>query len=225
MFDKDKLSRDDFIGECTIPLAEVYQKRSLTNWYNIYNKGQLMGQLLVTFEFMPEGGQFNSMPGTAMGMQQGLNTSTQFNQGLNMQYGGMGMQQGLNNSGMGLQAGCLSNQQGGNLRRSFHDEFQTMPSPVIQGGNLRRSFHEEFQTMPSPVIQAGNLRSSYHEEILTMPSPVMQVHTAPMLSTIQTSYIPVKQELIIPTGGYSQTTTTTSTYHEEIIRSPTIARY
>ena len=181
MFDKDKLSKDDFIGECTIPLNEVYQKRSLSNWYNIHNKGQLMGKLLVTFEFMPEGGQFNSMNGSAMGMQQGYNASSQFNQGMNMQYSGMGMQQGMHNSGMGLQAGCLNNQQG------------------------------------------GNLISSYHEEIHTMPSPVM-VQTSPMISTMHTSYIPVKQELTIPTGGYS-TTTTTSSYHEEIIRSPTIARY
>jgi C2 domain len=173
LFDKDKITRDDFIGECTIPLAEVYQRRSLTNWYNIHSKGRLVGQILVSFDFMPE--------------------MNQFNQG--MQYSGMQQQ-------------CYQSPPPIQLQTSFHEEYQTMPAPVLQ-----TSFHEEYHNMmPAPVLQ-----TSFHEQYRTMPIQQTSYISAPLM----TSYMPIKYDVMQPTAGY----TTSSSYHEEIVRSPRIGRY
>ena len=53
LFDKDRLTRDDFIGECSVPLADVYQRGSLSNWFNVFNQGRLEGSILITLEFLP----------------------------------------------------------------------------------------------------------------------------------------------------------------------------
>ena len=63
LFDKDRFSKDDYIAECAVPLAEVYQKRNLTNWYNVSNKGKLEGKIMICCEFVPN----------ATGMNQGFN--------------------------------------------------------------------------------------------------------------------------------------------------------
>ena len=67
MFDKDRLSRDDFIGECAVPLNDVYQRGTVTNWYNVTNQGRLEGSIMVSMEFMPNNmgygqGMMSQMP-------------------------------------------------------------------------------------------------------------------------------------------------------------------
>ena len=45
--DKDRLSRDDRLGEVKIPLEEVVAKGSVQQWFNIYKKDKIIGEILV----------------------------------------------------------------------------------------------------------------------------------------------------------------------------------
>ena len=46
-YDKDDFSKDDFIAECTVQLNEVYQRRNVSNWYNVTRKGKTAGQIMI----------------------------------------------------------------------------------------------------------------------------------------------------------------------------------
>ena len=39
IFDKDKFSKDEFLGECTVQLGEIFQRRNLANWYQLNKNG------------------------------------------------------------------------------------------------------------------------------------------------------------------------------------------
>ena len=39
VYDKDTTTRDDYIGECTIPLQQVYSNRQQSGWYNLTRRG------------------------------------------------------------------------------------------------------------------------------------------------------------------------------------------
>ena len=57
VFDKDDGSNDDFIGEAHIPLSDVFQRRNVSDWFNLTRKGSNSGQIMITLEFFPEGAQ------------------------------------------------------------------------------------------------------------------------------------------------------------------------
>ena len=61
LWDKDVGSKDDFIAETQIPLAEVLSKRQTSDWINVHRKGKAAGQIHIQMQFVPTGGQ--------MGMQ------------------------------------------------------------------------------------------------------------------------------------------------------------
>lgn len=95
LFDKDYVTRDDYIGEATIPLNEVYMKGTHSGWYNVQRKGRSAGQIMIQFEFHSQGGNMGmGMNGMGMGMMNGMN-----NCGMGMN-NGMGMMNGMNNMGM-----------------------------------------------------------------------------------------------------------------------------
>lgn len=54
LYDRDWLTRDDFIGETTINLLEVYNKSHITEWYNLNRKGKNAGKIMIVLEFIPK---------------------------------------------------------------------------------------------------------------------------------------------------------------------------
>ena len=96
LFDKDYVTRDDYIAECNINLQEVYNKRVHNGWYPVNHKGRPAGQIMISFEFRPEN--------QAMGM--GMGGMGMPNMGMGMSNMGMGMNNmGYNNPmsmGMGM---------------------------------------------------------------------------------------------------------------------------
>lgn len=106
IYDQDDGSKDDYVGECQVPIGEVYQRRQCSNWYNIVRKGKSIGQIMIVLEFYPDGGaQMGMQPGMGMGMQpqmgMGMGMQPQMGMGMQPQMGmGMGMQPQM---GMGMQ--------------------------------------------------------------------------------------------------------------------------
>lgn len=52
LYDRDWLTKDDFIGETSISLLEVYNKFQVTDWYNLNRKGKNAGQIMLVLEFI-----------------------------------------------------------------------------------------------------------------------------------------------------------------------------
>lgn len=63
VFDKDHIGKDDFLGECTVQMAEIYQRRNGANWYQLNNNGKDAGRVMIAYEFRPVGG---GMPAPGM---------------------------------------------------------------------------------------------------------------------------------------------------------------
>lgn len=51
IFDRDIITRDDFIGDTTIPLMQVFQMKQIAQWYPLTRKGRNCGQINVVLEF------------------------------------------------------------------------------------------------------------------------------------------------------------------------------
>jgi Ca2+-dependent lipid-binding protein len=79
LYDKDKITRDDYIGECIVPLAAACQRGFSSEWFNVVNKkGKLEGKLFLCFDFVPDinlvqQSQFNQINVVPL-----LNKSTEF---------------------------------------------------------------------------------------------------------------------------------------------------
>ena len=54
IYDKDKFSKDEFIGDCTIQLQDVFLRRSMADQYEIFYDGKLGGKIMVQLEFNPQ---------------------------------------------------------------------------------------------------------------------------------------------------------------------------
>ena len=55
VFEKDNLTKDDLLGEATIQLNDVYATKNVSKWFEIKKAGAVSGQVLMSFEFYPEG--------------------------------------------------------------------------------------------------------------------------------------------------------------------------
>ena len=51
--DKDRTTLNDKIGEVKIPLTEVANQGRVKQWFNVYKKDQLAGEILLDIEFQP----------------------------------------------------------------------------------------------------------------------------------------------------------------------------
>lgn len=64
VYDKDKISRDDFLGSATLSLAQVYQNRTAMQSVLLHNKaGREAGELNLQLTFAPQGGSQPYRPG------------------------------------------------------------------------------------------------------------------------------------------------------------------
>ena len=115
LLDKDNVTRDDYVGEATINIAQVYQTRQSSNWYPVMRRGRNIGQIMIIMEFYPQGGM-GQMGGMGMGMGMpnmgmgGMGMGGMGGMGMggmpNMGMGGMGMGgMGMGNMGMGGMGG------------------------------------------------------------------------------------------------------------------------
>lgn len=103
IFDHDNVTKDDYVGECTVPLQDVYTRRNTSNWYTVNRKGRSIGQIMILLEFYPDGaGGMGGMNGMGMGMNNmGMGGMGMNNMGMGMGMNGMGGGMGMNNMGMG----------------------------------------------------------------------------------------------------------------------------
>ena len=98
LYDKDNVTRDDYIGEGVVSLLQIYNTRNSNQWINLKRRnGKPAGQIMVQFEFYPEGG---------MGMNQQMVMAPQMGYGINPNMGyGMNPQMGYGinpNMGFGM---------------------------------------------------------------------------------------------------------------------------
>ncbi len=49
--DKDRITRDDNLGEAKIMLHEVIEKGRVNKWFNIYKRNKITGEILLDIEF------------------------------------------------------------------------------------------------------------------------------------------------------------------------------
>jgi len=52
--DKDRVSLDDRLGKAKIPLDEVLEKRKVTQWIPLYDRGKFTGKIHLEMEFFPK---------------------------------------------------------------------------------------------------------------------------------------------------------------------------
>ncbi len=105
--DYDNVTKDDYVGECTVPLQDVYQRRNVSNWYQVNRKGKNIGQIMIVLEFYPDGAGGMGMGNMGMGMgmnNMGMGGMGYGNTGMGM--GGMGGM-GYGNTGMGMGMGGM----------------------------------------------------------------------------------------------------------------------
>lgn len=118
LYDKDDISKDDFIAEAMIPLFNVYSQRTVNNWFPVTRKGRSAGQVMLILEFYPDGGAGGMAMGGGFGMGYG---QPQFQQpgmiptpGMNMGMGQMGYGAPMGQMGYGQPAtGGYQNPMGG----------------------------------------------------------------------------------------------------------------
>jgi len=73
VWDKDKTTRDDLVGSCTVAFATIQKKGyKINEWLELSYKGRSAGQLLVEMSFVPDG---YGIHGQTMGMQQPMMTT------------------------------------------------------------------------------------------------------------------------------------------------------
>ena len=61
LYDKDNVTRDDYIGEGVVSLLQIYNTRNSNQWINLKRRnGKPAGQIMISFEFYPEGGMSNA---------------------------------------------------------------------------------------------------------------------------------------------------------------------
>jgi len=53
MKDKDRISRDDRIGEAKIPLDVALAKGTSDQWFNLYHKDKVVGEIHIAIDFHP----------------------------------------------------------------------------------------------------------------------------------------------------------------------------
>ena len=68
IFDRDNVTDNDYVGECMVPLMDVYQRGNVSNWYPVQRRGGMAGQIMIMLQFIPQGGMGMGMPGMGMGM-------------------------------------------------------------------------------------------------------------------------------------------------------------
>ena len=75
VYDKDNVTRDDYIGEGVVSLLQIYNTRNSNQWINLKRRnGKPAGQIMISFEFYPEGGMANAnQMGYGMAPQIGMN--------------------------------------------------------------------------------------------------------------------------------------------------------
>ena len=56
-FDHDSMSAHEFLGECTIQLQDIFIRRNMAQWYELKKNGETTGQIMISFEFYPDGGK------------------------------------------------------------------------------------------------------------------------------------------------------------------------
>lgn len=72
IWDKDTLS-NDLVGECTIPLNAIIEKKKSSEWYTLSYKGKNAGEVLIEAEWRPDNNSTqsfstgNTMPSVMMG--------------------------------------------------------------------------------------------------------------------------------------------------------------
>ena len=76
LFDKDRFGKDDIIGECVVPLQEVFQRGNVSNHYNLMDKGRAAGTVFLNMQFTPSN----------MGMQPGMVMQPGMGYGAQMPY-------------------------------------------------------------------------------------------------------------------------------------------
>ena len=118
MWDED-VGKDDFIGECDVPLTDVYRQQRANNWYTLKKKGKSSGQVMICFEFYRRAN--NQPDGVYAGMQKPVSSAYGAPSGPNRmptpnyapQIGNyMGSQAGWYGGQMGGQQGGFSSQMG-----------------------------------------------------------------------------------------------------------------
>ena len=55
VLERDNMSKHDLLGEVTVQLGEVFQRRNFSQSYEFRKDGKVTGQLMISFEFYPEG--------------------------------------------------------------------------------------------------------------------------------------------------------------------------
>ena len=68
VMDKDKITKDDFIGDVTIAMTEIAAKPAFTNTYEIREKGKPSGTLTISFEWLNQGMNAGMNMSSAMGI-------------------------------------------------------------------------------------------------------------------------------------------------------------
>ena len=63
VYDHDNVTVDDYVGECQVPLQDIYNRRNSSNWYTLMRKGKSSGQIMIILEFYPGGGMGGNMGG------------------------------------------------------------------------------------------------------------------------------------------------------------------
>lgn len=181
VMDKDKITKDDFIGDATVTLAEVTSRPAYTNTYEIRAKGKPAGNLTISFEWMPEGMGRPVGPGMGMGMGMGMNSGPNFGMG-----GGVPPQGGF----QGQMGPGFPNQQQQGFPNQQQPGFPNQQQPGFnQGPQMPTPPPQQNMGGPSPIfLPAGNSQSQGMMNPPPMPQqnmiPPQPVRQSPSMSHV-----------------------------------------
>ena len=138
IYDHDNGSADDYVGECQVPLQQVYMNKTVNNRYPLMRKGKGSGEIMIILEFYPNGGQGGMGMGGGMPMGQQMGGYGQMG---GMPMGGqmgampMGGQMGGFGQPMGGQMGGYGQPMGGQMG-GYGQPMGVMPMGGQMGGQM-----------------------------------------------------------------------------------------
>ena len=166
VWDKDTFN-DDMIGECTVPLTTIIEKKKSSDWYTLSYKGKNAGEILIEAEWRPDNTSTqnthvgHTMPSVMMG-------------------GGVGAQPFHPAYGVSYMLPQMyMNQQPQPVYQPVMQPVYAQPTPVYNQPVQQPQYVQPVSYQPQQMMQPTYVQPTYAQPTYMQPQPQSQPQPQP----------------------------------------------